>query len=123
MTKPSSLPILPSVANYCISPHRYLWNMTVDYSIDLTSMKAVREAAPYKAGEVVLVVWGDSFAKAYIHRVWCSRDAYGDLREAYEVRRETKKGEWAKRTYTVHPGQIQRGYQRAGMAPDIPVFA
>lgn len=94
--------------------------MTVDYSIDLSSMKAVRESAPYKAGEVVLVAYGDSFAKAYIHKVWCSRDSYGDLREAYKVRLETKKGEWAKRTYIAHPGQIQGGYYRAGMAPDIP---
>lgn len=120
MSRKQNLPALPVVSFFEVAPHRYLYDAKFDAEIDLTSMRAVRNAAPYKAGEVIFVVYGDGFAKAYVHAVFCSRTYYGDLREYYEVRRETKAGEWSKRTYQVHPGQVQRGYQRAGLAPDIP---
>jgi hypothetical protein len=116
--RPQNLPELPPVASFEVAPHRYRYDAPL--GTIPTSWKEVKEAAPYKPGDVVYVIYGDGFARAYIHAIGCKRDFYGDLCETYEVRRETKAGHWSKRTYVAHPGFIQRGYQRAGMAPEIP---
>ena len=121
MPRTINLPALPPVASFEVAPHRYRYDAPFDPETPLPlTWKEVKAASPYKPGEVVYVVYGDGFARAYIHALSCAHDDLGFLREAYEVRRETKAGEWAKRVYTVHPGQVQRGYQRAGLAPEMP---
>lgn len=121
MSRRQNLPDLPPVIAFEVAPHRYLYDAPFDPETPLPlTWKEVKAASPYKAGEVVYVAYGDGFARAYIHALSCAHDDLGFLREAYEVRRETKAGEWAKRTYIAHPGFIQRGYQRAGLAPEMP---
>ena len=107
------------VADYPVAPHRYRWDTPSEDVPD--NWRAVRDAAPYKVGEVVYVVYGAGFAKAIISLVDSAKTSHDEWRETYRVHRETKKGEWSKLFYVAHPGFIQRGYQRAGLAPDMPV--
>jgi hypothetical protein len=107
------------VSSYTVAEHRYVWNPPLQDPMPYT-YKEVREAAPYKVGDVVYVVHGDGYRKAIIAVVDCAKDTYDDWRECYTVFPETKAGHWSKLYYTAHPGFIQRGYQRAGLAPDIP---
>jgi hypothetical protein len=116
MTRLSLLEI-PAANAFEVAPHRYLFSGGPDRP---EGFKAVRNAAPYQTGDVIYVVHGSGFARAYVHRVWAEPDSLGDYRECYDVRRETKTGSFAKTFYRVHPGQVQRGYQRAGLAPDVP---
>ncbi len=118
MTRRRTWPDLPPVEALPVAPHRYTWTRQIDTSPQ--TWREVRDAAPYQPGEVVYTVDGDGFRRAYIVRVDCDRDRWGDLRECYKVRPETKAGTWARREYTIHPGYVQRGYQRAGMAPEMP---
>lgn len=116
-----NLPVLPPVAEFEVAPHRYTYTKLVGgESLINPTFKEVKEAAPYKVGEVVYVAYGDGFAKCYISYVAARVNHEGDKVEYYFGRRETKKGEWCKREYTVYPGYIQRGYYRAGLAPEIP---
>lgn len=107
------------VAAYEVAGHRYLYNSPTPETYPYT-YREVKAAAPYKVGDVVYVVYGDTFRKAIIARVECTKDAYDFWRECYDVFPETKSGEWSKLFYVAHPGFIQRGYQRAGLAPDVP---
>ena len=111
MAKKENLPALPRVETFTVAPNRYLWD---------APYKPGEAAAPYKPGEVIYVVYGDGFARAYIHDLTVRHDYYGDWQEVYIVRRETKTGEFAKRTYKTYHGLVQLGYHRAGMAPDLP---
>lgn len=111
---------LNPVADYEVAPHRYRWDIATPDDVAIT-WREVRDAAPYKAGEVVFVVYGDGFRKAYIGAVEVTKDAYEFWRECYHVFPETKAGAWSKLFYVAHPGFIQRGYQRAGLAPEMPV--
>lgn len=121
MPRAQNLPDLPVVACFEVAPHRYLYTGLVGgEALTDPTYRQVKEAAPYKAGDVVYVAYGDGFTKAYIHYVGCRRDRYDDKVEYYDARRETKKGDWAKKTYMIYPGTIQRGYHRAGLAPEIP---
>lgn len=123
-TRIHNLPVLAPVSEFTVAEHRYRWDAPSDPAeLDRTTWKQVRDASPYKAGEVVYVVYGDTYAKAYIHEVSCERNYYDELREYYIVRRETKAGRWANQTYKAHPGYVQRGYQRAGLAPEMPASA
>ena len=106
------------VADYPVAEHRYRWDREDDTFPE--TYKEVKAAAPYKPGEVVYVVYGDTFRKAIIVDIFCYVDYYGDLREHYRVLPETKEGTWSKLYYTTYPGHIQRGYQRAGLAPEMP---
>lgn len=120
MSRKSKLPELSPVDAYPVAPHRYRYDKPFDPAeLDLTSMKAVREAAPYKAGEVILVPHAEGYRRAYVHSVWCSRDRYGDLREEYMVRRENASGTFSKLLTKTWPGLIQLAYQRAGLAPEM----
>lgn len=121
MSRQFSGPDLPPVCEFPIAPHRYRYDeaQALD-AIPNPTWRQVRENAPYQAGEVVYVVAGDSYNLAYIVRVSAARGLYDDLRETYVVRPATKQGRWAKREYIAHPGYIQRGYHRAGLAPEIP---
>lgn len=117
----STLPDLPAANGFKVAEHRYRWDAEFDPNKDLPlTWKEVKASAPYKKGEIIYMVYGDGYARAYIHDVTCVPDGYGFLREAYIVRRETATGAFAKRTNTVHPGQVQRGYQRRGWAPEMP---
>lgn len=121
MSRKSKLPDLSPVDAYPVAPHRYLYNAPFDPAeLERTTARQVRDAAPYRPGEVILVVYGDGYRRAYVHAVGCNRDYYGDLRETYEVRPETKAGYFSKLTHTTHPGLVQRAYQRAGQAPEMP---
>jgi hypothetical protein len=115
--KRRQMPDLKPVNAYDLAPDRYLFSGNLDRP---KTFNDVRKAAPYQEGDVVLVVYGAGFTRAYVHRVWAEHDAWGGYRECYDVRRETKAGHFAKNFYRVHPGHIQRGYQRAGLAPDVP---
>lgn len=119
MSRPSNLPDLPPVASFAVAPHRYLWTAPIADPPPQT-WREVREAAPYKPGDVVFVVYGDGYCRAYVHAITCRRDGFGDLVEAYEIRRETRSGTFHKRAYVVGAGLVQRGYQRAGLAPEMP---
>jgi hypothetical protein len=115
------LPPLPPVSTFTVAPHRYLWNDPPGQDVDESSWRAVRDAAPYKAGEVVYVVHGDGYRLAYIVRVDARKNLYDDWQECYEVRPANKSGDvFAARSYTAYPGFIQRAYKRAGLAPEIP---
>lgn len=107
------------VSEYEVAPHRYLWDRTTPDDLAVT-VREVIAAAPYKPGEVVYVVYGDSYRKAMIYSVSVDRNIYDEWRECYRVFPETKAGLWSKLYYTAHPGYIQRGYQRAGLAPEMP---
>lgn len=106
------------VSSYEVAEHRYLWNAPVADPMPY-KWREVRDAAPYKVGEVVYVVHGDTYRKAIIAVVDCTKDAYDDWRECYKVFPETKAGTWSKLFYVAHPGFIQRAYQRAGLAPEM----
>lgn len=110
---------LGPVADYPVAPHRYLWDKTTPDDLAIT-WREVRDAAPYKVGEVVFVVYGDGFRRAYVGAVDVTKDRWDDWRECYQVFPETKAGQWSKLYYTAHPGFVQRGYQRAGLAPEMP---
>ena len=117
-----SLPDLPPVSSFPVAPHRYLWDNLPNQDVDTTNYRAVRDASPYKTGEVIYVVDGDSFALAYIVKVDV-RIVAGEWSEYYEVRRANRTGHpimFAKRSYLTYPGLIQRAYKRAGLAPDLP---
>lgn len=121
MSRRLNLPELSPVDAYPVAPHRYLWNGPFDPAeLERTTSKAVKAAAPYRPGEVILVLHEGGYRKAYVHAVGCARDRFGDLRETYAVRLETKGGLWSKALRTVHPGFVQRAYQRAGQAPEMP---
>jgi hypothetical protein len=124
MGRKSNLPDLPPVDQFEVAPHRYLYDRMVGAEAMLglpepTYRDAVR-LAPYQKGDVVYVVYGDGFTRVYIEQVFARRNSYGDMVEYYRGRRETKAGRWAKVPYDVFPGYIQRGYQRAGLAPEMP---
>ena len=113
---------LKPVAEYEVAPHRYHWNAPIPDRCPET-WKEVRDAAPYKAGEVVFVVYGDGYRRAYIEFVDVTKNSWDDWRECYHVFPETKAGHWSRLYYVAHPGFIQRGYQRAGLAPEMPADA
>lgn len=120
---------LPDPATLEVAPHRYLWTGMPDddergelaMSRKPDALKRFKELVPYKAGEVVYVVYGDGFAKAYISYMFIGYDHFGDKREYYRVHRLNRDGKaFSKKWYYVYPGQVQRGYQRAGLAPEMP---
>jgi hypothetical protein len=105
-------PKLPPVNTFNVSPHLYSYHAPSPDPMPYT-WREVRDAAPYKPGDVVYVVDGDGFRKAYISRVDVDKNNWDDWREYYWVRPETKQGTFAKREYKAYPGFVQRGYQRA----------
>ena len=112
--------VLKPVADFEVAPHRYRWDAVTPDDLAITP-KEVREAAPYKVGEVVYEAHGEGFRRAYVHAVQIKMGFDGFWREQYAVFPETKAGLWSKLYHITHPGPIQRGYQRAGLAPEMPV--
>lgn len=100
------------VASFTVAPHRYL--LTRNDDTDTFDWRATRDAAPYKVGEVVYVVYGDEYRRALIIRVDVRKTLDGDWQEYYEVRGENKgDGLFSRKSYRCYPGLIQRGYARA----------
>lgn len=102
-----------------IAPHRYTWDddgpdpaLAPDYD----TWKAL---VPYKPGEAIYVERGGKAVKALILDVHPGRDSMGFRQEVYRIVLETAKGLWSKSWERVHPGAVQRGYHRAGLAPDL----
>lgn len=117
----------PDPSTVEVAPHRYLWNAPYDAERARLSepgegrIRDFLATAPYQKGDVVYVVCGEGYAKAYISEVALDYDRYGDRREKYRVHRLNVDGKrFSKRWYYAHPGYIQRGYYRAGLAPEMP---
>jgi len=112
------------VEDYEVAPHRYLYDDPPGVALSFgepDTFGAWFETIPYKEGEVVYVDRGapePALAKIYAVTVW--RDRYGERRECYKVQYATKAGQWSKLWEKTYSGYIQRGYQKAGLAPDVP---
>lgn len=101
-----------------VAPHRYKWTDTGDRP---TTARECRQAAPYKEGEVVYVDLGPGrVLRARVYAVFLDTDRFGDWREAYRVQLETRHGTWSNQWVVVHPGHVQRGYKKMGLAPEMP---
>jgi hypothetical protein len=110
------------VEDAAVAPHRYTFDSSSDYR-DAEDYQAFIAGVPYKEGEVVYVErYGEGCKlakKARIVHVWYERDRFGDRRELYRAQFETAKGLWSKVAEKTYAGPIQRGYQLAGLAPDL----
>lgn len=114
----SEMPNAPST--YEVAPHRYLWDHDSNYRW-ADSYKEFMAGVPYKEGDVVYIQADGNARKAFIVSVWFERDQFNDRREKYKVLVANKKGDaFSKQWEWTHPGFVQRGYQAAGLAPDIP---
>lgn len=110
------------------APHRYLWTgFDDDYRFKWAEIgyQAWKAAVPYKVGEVIYIEYtGGAHRKALIVDVGSYRPEAGphagDKVETYRVVYETAKGEWSGNWLRVYPGNVQRGYKRAGLATEIP---
>jgi hypothetical protein len=107
---------------YAVAPHRYLYTGGEGTESDpyAPSHAAWKASVPYKEGEVVYVEVGGQAKRVLIIHVLRDRDRFDDPREKYRGLLETKKGYWAKQFTDWYPGYVQRGYQRAGLAPEMP---
>lgn len=108
------------VSAHEIAPHRYLWTDADDSWRNAPDYKTFKAGIPYKQGEVIWVQYGDKAKRAIIVSVLSERTYHGDRREVYHVALETTKGMWSKVWYKTYPGLVQRGYQLAGLAPEMP---
>lgn len=110
------------VEDAAVAPHRYRWDREDDLDPTHGAMpiRDFRAAAPYQPGDVVYVQCGDEVKKARVMLVLVDYDLWGDRRHGYRVQLETKAGLWAKNWIVTHPGFIQRGYQKMGLAPEMP---
>lgn len=102
-----------------VAPHRFRWDDD-RYTPEPASYREVREGSPYQPGDVVYVVYGDGYIRARVLAVFPYRDRNDDWAWRFRVQRETKAGYWSKLYTDTWPGYIQRGYQRAGLAPEMP---
>lgn len=91
-----------------------------DYEGD--SYRDARRNSPIKKGDVVLVLDGDTVKRALVIYVLANYlNRKGVYVPLYNVRLETKRGEWAKAWRRFYPGHIQRGYEAAAeRAPEPP---
>lgn len=110
-----------------VAPHRYRFDGTIDAEgkpigdiAFAESFDAAKACVPYKQGEVVYIERGGQAVRALIYVAFWSRDSAGFRREFYNVQPETAAGTFSKLWERVYAGQVQRGYQRAGLAPDVP---
>ncbi|QGH74929.1 hypothetical protein MAL1_00183 [Bacteriophage DSS3_MAL1] len=105
-----------------VAEHRYRWDREDDLDPTPGAMpiREFRAAAPYQPGDVVYVQRGDGAKKARVMLVLVNYDRWGDRCHAYRVQLETKAGLWSKNWIITYPGFIQRGYQQAGLAPEMP---
>lgn len=111
------------VADAQVAPHRYTYEGFDDGYRDAKDFREFLAGVPYSEGEVVFVEYvendGRKVAKrAKVAHVWFDRNRYGERQELYRLQLETAKGVWAKVGTKAWAGQVQRGYQLAGLAPD-----
>jgi hypothetical protein len=113
-----------------MAPHRYQYEVTLRpdgqpaKDLDLCDTFAERKANyPYVTGEFVWIDRNGEAVRAHILHVAYNFNYPGERREYYTVQHETKTGEWSKNWIRVYPGDIQRGYQRAGLASDVDRWA
>jgi len=102
-----------------IAPHRYTYHANTDFRWDGRNYTEWKKAVPYQPGEIVYFYRDGEEKRALIVDIFYdrqNRERTGDLREKYRVRYETKKGNWSNNWLDVHPGDVQRGYQAAGLA-------
>ena len=117
---------LPKPSTVPTAPHRFTWDSdTIDGSFvvrdgqAIPSLRDFMALSPYKVGDVIMVTHGEGFKRAYVSLVGHDYDRFGDRMLKYRVHTENAKGDvFSKNFYYVWPGMIQRGYQRAGLAPD-----
>ena len=111
------------VGNPDMAPHRYHYDtfdtgfryLTDDYRV-------WKAAVPYKEGECIWIERDGAACRARIVHILHDRsyrERTGDRREVYRCQYETKAGKWSRNWTDAHPGTVQRGYQRAGLAPDV----
>lgn len=121
MARTSARISLPAtVDETTVAPHRYTWDGANNVDGDPSAMpyREWRKAQPYQPGDVVWIDRDGKAVRAYISDVFVEYDRYGDRRAKYRVHPETAKGTWSKLWHYTFPGYIQRGYLRAGLAPD-----
>jgi hypothetical protein len=112
------LPELLPVDQYPVAPHRYLYD---DPRPDPTTLAEARKNAPYKADEVIWCDLGGAAPKrCYVVYVGAEFNRHGEPREWYSVRPERKDRKFGTGIRYAYPGHVQRGYQKAGLAPDVP---
>lgn len=109
-----------------VAEHRYLWSGTVDAAGrvlpdtgTVDTWDEFKPLIPYAVGEVVWVEHRGSPRRARILHVMIEWDSFGSLREFYRVQLETKAGLWSRTWVNKWPGDVQRGYFAAGLAPDL----
>jgi len=124
---PADAPATPEAAE--VAPHRYLYNHEgdeMDFRFKWAELgyKEWRAAVPYKAGEVIYFQSNGEATKALILDVGSYRPEAGiyagDKVETYRIAYATKTGKWSKNWLRIYPGDVQRGYKLAGLAPDVP---
>lgn len=110
-----------------VAPHRYLWAGTIRpdgmpaKDLDLCDDYKERKANfPYVRGEIVYI---DRNGEAVKARIVSAFFLTRREREEYHVQYVTKAGTWSRVWIMAYPGTIQRGYQRAGLAPDLDEYA
>lgn len=110
-----------------VAPHRYLWGGAIGsdgqklpWIENATNSRETRAAIPYREGEVIYIDRGGIAVRALIYVVLPhTRDHLGSRRESFHVQPETRDGTFSKLWERVYPGTIQRGYHKAGLAPDL----
>ena len=108
------------VADLPVAPHRYHWDNPPPDLDDFDDYKAMKAAIPYSEGEVVYIERGGKAVRALIYVASYYRSDYDGCRRAYfKVQVETAEGLFSKLWEKTWPGFIQRGYQLAGLAPDV----
>ncbi len=112
------------VAECEVAPHRYTWDRVApeDDLADPQGGARIREwraALPYQVGDTIWVGRNGKAMRARILHILVDRDRYGDRRPIYQCQTETQKGVWSKVWQRFYPGDVQRGYLAAGLAPDL----
>lgn len=102
-----------------VAPHRYLWNGDRSDPALAPDYRTWKALVPYKPGEAVYVERGTRAIKALIIDLFPDRDPMGFRREKYRIVTRTARGLWSRSWEYTYPGFIQRGYHRAGLAPDL----
>lgn len=103
-----------------VAPHRYTWEGQDNPYQHAKRVTDFLRGVAYQKGDVVYVERNGAPVKALILYVGCSRDSWGDRREWFKVLLATRKGKWSGAWHRTYPGFVQRGYQLAGLAPDVP---
>jgi len=102
-----------------VAPHRYLYTGMNDDYRDAKTYREFIDGCPYKIGDIVYIEEGNKAVLCLITGVWREYvERWGEYREKYRVQRATAKGLFSKTWFYTYSGFIQRGYWRAGLAPD-----